>query len=85
MSDYKPATDAELREYRRKTAERKVKRNVTPDGFDVTCVVGRVTFGQGDMTPHEAALRVIGAHGAEGTFTFPHEDGRTVTVTVEIG
>jgi hypothetical protein len=47
-----------------------------PGGFDITATIGHVEFsGVGDMTPVEAALRIIGAHGAEGTYRFPHEDG----------
>jgi hypothetical protein len=54
------------------------------DGFDVTCLIGRVSFGEGDMTPVEAAMRLIGRHNAEGEYSFPHEDGGTTHVTVVI-
>jgi hypothetical protein len=44
------------------------------EGFDVTCTIGRVTFGEsGGMTPTE-----------EGHFTFPHETGGTFHVTVDV-
>jgi hypothetical protein len=44
-------------------------------GFDVTCVIGSVRFGEGDMDPVEAAFKLIGQHRAEGRYQFPHEDG----------
>jgi hypothetical protein len=53
-----------------------------PDGFDVVCTIGRVTFGNGDRSPYVAAFDLIAEHGAMGSFSFPHEDGRTVTVEV---
>lgn len=53
-------------------------------GFDVTCIIGHVDLtGTGDETPDEAAFRLIGQHRAEGTYNFPHEDGRTISVTVD--
>jgi hypothetical protein len=55
------------------------------EGFDVTCTIGRVTFGEsGGMTPTEAAFLLIARHGAEGHFTFPHETGGTFHVTVDV-
>lgn len=44
-------------------------------GFDVTATIGSVRFGEGEMSPVEAALQIIGRHGAEGEYRFPHEDG----------
>lgn len=52
-------------------------------GFDIVCVVGRVEIGVGTDTPEVAAFKIIGAHGADGTFTFPRADGGTCHVTVE--
>ena len=52
-------------------------------GFDVTCVVGRVEFGNGDVAPHVAAFQIIASHDAEGTYTFPMADGRTCVVSVD--
>lgn len=52
-------------------------------GFDVTCVIGRITFGDGDMNPHEAAFRLIAQHDAPGTYSFPLATGGTCNVTVE--
>lgn len=52
-------------------------------GFDVTCVVGRVTFDEGDIPANVAAFMLIAQHGAEGVFTFPREDGSVQRVTVE--
>lgn len=54
-------------------------------GFDVTCVIGHVDidpYGEG-MSPHEAAFLLIARHDTRGTFQFPMEDGRTMSVTVE--
>lgn len=57
-----------------------------PTGFDVTCIVGHVDFSDNGTEPAEVtAFRLIAMHGAEGTFQFPHEDGRTISVTVEYG
>lgn len=54
------------------------------DGFDVTCVIGRVEFdATGDLSPHEAAFLLIARHDTRGTFCFPMEDGRTMSVTVD--
>lgn len=53
-----------------------------PDGFDVTCIIGRVAFGFGERTAYEAALTLIGQHGTDGTFTFPAPHGTTY-VTIE--
>lgn len=55
---------------------------VRPDGFDVTCVIGRVTFdNDSPQSAYAAAFALIGEN-AQGTFTFPHEDGRMVEVEV---
>jgi hypothetical protein len=57
-----------------------------PGGFDVTAVIGHVEFSEvGEMTPYEAAFALIAKHDAtQGLYTFPHEDGGTVNVSVEI-
>lgn len=61
-------------------------RHYPPGGFDVTATIGHVEFSaMGDMTPAEAAMALIGRHDAEGVYTFPHEDGRTITVEVSYG
>lgn len=62
---------------------RKADHNLHPDGFDVVCTIGRIEFGDSHHTPYEAALLLIGQHGATGEFTFPAENGDTVVVTVE--
>lgn len=49
--------------------------------FDVTCVVGSVYDG-GTQPPRIAAFEMIASHDADGTFTFPDEDGRIIEVTV---
>lgn len=54
-----------------------------PDGFDVTCVIGRVEFGTGDEPPHVAAFKLIAWADHRGTFQFPMPDGRTMSVTVD--
>jgi hypothetical protein len=63
------------------------KRNREPrerPGFDVLCVVGRVEFGDtGEDPPYVAAFRLIGEHGAVGTYEFPTEDGLTCRVAVD--
>jgi hypothetical protein len=60
------------------------KTRGVPSGFDVTCVIGHVDFvDAGPHTPAEAAYLLIAQHGAEGTFSFPHENGGMVRVTVE--
>lgn len=51
--------------------------------FDVTCVIGSVFEGDGDLSPHEAAFVLIAQHDTEGTFHFPSESGGTVAVSVE--
>lgn len=43
--------------------------------FDITCVIGSVYAGGGDLTPREAAFLMIARHGADGLFVFPNEDG----------
>jgi hypothetical protein len=52
------------------------------EGFDVMCVVGFVTYGNGDVTATEAAFALIGRHGASGSYSFPSPDGGTVFVDV---
>jgi len=54
------------------------------EGFDVTCTIGRVVFGEGEHTPVEAAFLLIAQHGAPGTFSFPAEQGGEIVVTVEM-
>lgn len=68
-------TKGEILKQRRLEAERM-------NGFDVTCTIGRVTFGDGEHTPYQAAFLLIAEHGAEGTFLFPAEQGGMVEVTV---
>jgi hypothetical protein len=58
------------------------QRRLQREGFDVTCTIGRVVFGEGETTPHEAAFLLIAQHGAPGTFRFPAENGDEVEVTV---
>jgi len=60
---------------------RKIRREAP--GFDVTCVVGRVTLGEGEHTPEQAAFLLIADHGAPGTYSFPSEAPGTIRVTVE--
>lgn len=56
---------------------------VTPDGFDVTQVIGRVVFDEaGDRSPHEAAFCVIARHDTPGDYTFPLPNGDTCHVSV---
>jgi hypothetical protein len=66
---------ADIMRQRRIEAER-------ANGFDVTCVIGRVEFGEGDHTPHEAAFLLIANHDAPGTYSFPAEREGTIEVTV---
>ena len=63
--------------------ERKERRMQQMDGFDVVCTIGRVVFGDGEQSPRTVAFGLIAEHGAEGTFTFPNEDGTVCRVTVE--
>jgi hypothetical protein len=65
-------TKAEILEERRRNR----------DGFDVTCTIGRVVFGEGELSPHEAAMLLIARHDAPGTYSFPSEQPGTVEVTV---
>lgn len=51
-------------------------------GFNVVCTIGRIEFGEGDVSPYEAAFSLIGRHGADGDYEFPAEDGGTVFVFV---
>lgn len=69
-------TKSEIMRQRRFEAER-------ANGFDVTCTIGRVQFGEGDHTPQEAAFLLIAQHGADGTFEFPSESAGPIRVTVE--
>lgn len=53
-------------------------------GFDVTCVVGRVLLdAAAEESPLVAAFKLIGEHGAQGSFSFPLEDGSICHVDVE--
>lgn len=72
------------------TAKRKLTRdeilrrreNSRPH-FDVTCSIGRVYLdGEGDQTPHEAAMLLIARYDGEGEYRFPAPDGRTTVVAV---
>lgn len=54
-----------------------------PAGFDVTCVIGHVEFGDGPQSAAMAAFALIDQHGAPGTYSFPNEYGSTTTVTVD--
>jgi hypothetical protein len=49
--------------------------------FDITCVVGSVYRG-GTDDPRVVAFQLIGAHQADGTFTFPDSVGGMIQVTV---
>lgn len=56
------------------------------DGFDVTCVIGRVLFG-GNGDPYELALQIIAQHHADehhadGSYKFPSDDGGVVKVEI---
>lgn len=62
-----------------------VSEDIPFGSFDVLCKVGTVVFGDDStMSPTEAAFLLIARHEAEGEFTFPAEDGRLMTVTVEM-
>lgn len=51
--------------------------------FEVTCVIGTVFDSMsGQFTPREAAFNLIATHNAEGTFSFPNENGSICHVTV---
>jgi len=52
-------------------------------GFDVTCTIGRVTFGEGDVSPMVAAFQLIGEYGGNGAYQFPAEDGGIMHVDVQ--
>jgi hypothetical protein len=54
-----------------------------PNGFDVTCSIGRVTFGNGQETARVAAFKLIAEHGTDGDFSFPSEKGGTIHVIVD--
>lgn len=55
-----------------------------PKLFDVTCVIGTVYATDHDgMDPREVAFNMIAHHGAEGTYSFPREQGGIEHVTVE--
>lgn len=51
--------------------------------FDVTCTIGSVYEGQGDVTPYQAAFLLIARHDAEGQFRFPNDGPGETIVTVE--
>lgn len=55
------------------------------EGFDVTCVIGRVEFGDPGHAadPRVAAFMLIAEHGAPGLYSFPNPDGTICTVDVE--
>lgn len=55
----------------------------TNDGFDVTCVIGRVDYDGGNMSPVVAAFHLIAEHEAPGLYTFPLRDGGTMSVEVK--
>ncbi len=71
----------------------KTRSRITPEdqGFEVTReeVIGFVSFGNGEHSPPEAAMLLIGHHtdmegnGGKYRFPGPHENS-TITVTVEI-
>lgn len=55
------------------------------NSFDVTCVIGTVSFsddGTGDP-PGIVAMRMIAEHDAPGTYRFPRADGTEQVVTIE--
>lgn len=55
------------------------------NGFDVTCVIGRVEFDRhGSQTPVEAAFALIASHDGNGTFVFPGPNGGSYEVTVTL-
>lgn len=55
------------------------------EGFDVTATIGHVSFSaMGEHSAMEAAMMLIGRHGQEARYSFPHEDGGFTHVTVEI-
>lgn len=65
----------------------KMTHTLLGDGFEVFVErsIGRVEFG-GDraLTPFEAAIELIGRHGEDGSYMFPHElGGEPVRVTIE--
>lgn len=55
------------------------------ESFDVVCVIGTVHLNahSGFVNPNHAAMMLIAEHDAPGFYSFPMEDGRTQTVTVE--
>ena len=61
---------------------RKARARTIPDGFDVTCVIGRVSFGDGDESPDMAAYRLISEHAAPGVYSFPSAFGGMTTVRI---
>jgi hypothetical protein len=55
-----------------------------PEGFDITCTIGRVNFSMtGERSPKEAAFLIIANHGADGEFHFPAEEGGEIVVCVD--
>lgn len=55
-----------------------------PPSFDITCVIGTVTYGDDPEapSPHVAAFMLIGEHDSPGVFSFPAADGSTCVVDV---
>lgn len=63
---------------------RRIREQLEQGGFDITCTIGHVSFTHdGGEDPKTVAFRMIAEHGAEGTFSFPAEDGGMLHVTVE--
>lgn len=58
---------------------------VPEDGFDITCVIGRVKYGDGPLSVHEAAFAAIARHDAPGVYSFRagNDKGDVTRVTVE--
>lgn len=50
--------------------------------FQVTAIIGTVEIGNGDVSPYEAALSLIGKNGGEGSFSFPLDNGDTCHVDI---
>jgi len=66
-----------------------IRPDLAPPSFDITKVVGRITFSEeGDMNAYEAAFLLIARDDSEGTYVFdyPTQDKslpHRVSVTVE--
>lgn len=67
----------------RKNPPKRSIEDPPPGGFDVTCVIGRVEFGEGDEHSSVVAFKLIAQHDAPGVYSFPNADGTTCRVTVE--